>query len=149
MENISGKRLSTWKAIIISDIHTGATKRFELDENERLIEKIKPNRRSHIPQQHKKIRITKKFRQKHKELDMILDHMVNLYKKKDQKKDTSNNSNSDQKQQSSDQNTSKEVSGCLYKELIDRFFMNPEDNENVQENQFILLNELEYSNLQL
>ena len=67
---------------IISDIHTGATKRFELDEKERLIEKIKPDRRSHIPQQLIKIRMTKKFRQKHKKLNMILDHIINSYKKK-------------------------------------------------------------------
>ena len=148
MKNIYSKRLSTWKTIIVSDIHTGAEKRFELDENERLVDKIKPNRQKHLPQKYIKIRITKDFNQKHQELNKILDHMINLYNKKDTKSNKRKCFNDNENQKIIDQKTSKKVTDGLYKNLIDEFFSNPEENDFTENDEFIPQNELILQNFE-
>ena len=74
MKNIKGRKLSRWKAIIVTDSNAGEEKCFDLNENERLINKIKPDRRKqlHQPKNYINIKITKKLLQKHQKLETIL-----------------------------------------------------------------------------
>ena len=74
MENIKGRKLSRWKKIIVSDSNTGKEKCFDLNENERLINKIRSERRKlgNQPKKYMKIKITKKLLQKHQKLETIL-----------------------------------------------------------------------------
>lgn len=142
MKNKKSKKLSTWKAIIITDIQTDVKKYFELDKNQRLIDKIKPNRQKHLPHHYVKIRMTKKFIQNHQKLNMILDNIIASNNKENVKKDTAKCYNAKRNQQIIDQNTSKKESGSLYKDLIDQFFLNPEDNNSAYDDEFIPPDEL-------
>ena len=144
MHGKKGTKLSKWKTIIISNNQTGEKIRYELDEKERLINKIKPSRKKNIPQQYIKIRFTKNFFQKHKKLDMILDHMVASYNKNENKKLPFVQHNNKEEQQITNEKSSEQGDGNLYKDLMNRFFSNPEDCDTEMDNEFILSDEINF-----
>ena len=144
MKNICAKKLSTWKTIIVTDLPTGETKNFELNEKERLINKVKSDRQKHIPKACTKIKFTKQFVQKHQELEIVLNKMIASYPKNQKKKEPSIMPNNDEISLFEYEETLGLNEGERYKDLMDQFFMNPETYDFDQDTEFIPQDEFNF-----
>ena len=151
MKNIKGRKLSRWKAIIVTDSNAGEEKCFDLNENERLINKIKPDRRKqlHQPKKYINIKITKKLLQEHQKLETILNHMISLKYKKEKKSASLISQNDIGMSLITQQNASKQNIKNLYKDLSDQFFFDLDDNNLTQENEIFANDEIDFSNFLL